>query len=268
MRRRSFFLLAAAIGWFAHDGKSQTVHMGPGDTGFTDSSGTVWTPNTCFGWLTFNNPGTFPSPIYNSPAYTLTQGVPIACTFQLSPGDYRIVIHLIEAVKSFNAPQKRVFSIFANGQPVLTNVDVFQRAGGVEIPYDVSTMANPDPLGNLTISFTQVKSSAMFAGIELIQISQSITLINPGGPPRDGITSIQIAAGLSLDVNPPIVTISVTPPAPPPLAAKLWNCNASGPGWDCSGLKLVQIPQSDGSLLSIVGTLSATPIDSKWTLQP
>lgn len=377
MRRRTFFYFAAILGWFAHDGaRAQTIHMAPALTGFTDSAGIVWTPNTCTGWITFNNPGTFPSPIYNSPAYTLTAGVPILCPFRLTPGQYRILIHLIEGVKSFNGAKKRVFSIFANGDPVLTNVDVFQRAGGVEIPYDVSTVAVTDPTGNLTISFTQVKSSAMFAGIEIFPLAGSITLLNSDGSSIGPISAIRMGGGMTwqvsgsnatldvdtaqiptrvqlqsgigneqtgsgnpqvcqsvttdgllytaacssmvnqlvplqiLNINIPVantgpvmlsvdtlpaqplidrsgaplsagnLTPGLTPvwndganwrllfpsPAPAPVA-KIWTCNGSGPGWDCGSLKLVQIPQTDGSLLSIAGTLSTIPIDSKWTLQ-
>jgi hypothetical protein len=356
LTKRSFFILAAILAIFCHDGAhAQTVHMGPTSSTFTEGT-TTWTPNTCSNWQTFNNPGTFSSAIYNSPAYTRVSGTPIVCTFKLFQGQYRVIIHLIEAVKSFNAPQKRAFSIFMNRDPVLTNVDVFQRAGGVETPYDVSTIAAPDEAGNITISFNQVKSSAMFAGIELIQIPGVLTLFSTDGAALNKVTTLRVgdaniwqlwigsgnpqlcqattpdglaySASCATPVNqldrlqilfvnipsvnlgpvtlsfdglpaqplvdrfgavPPVGTLDpgtyqvwndgtnwvlFFPLSPLPMnpVAKVWTCNGSGVypdniAWDCGGLKLVQIPQPDGSFQNIVGAVSTVTLDSKWSLQ-
>ncbi len=168
-----FVKLILLLAWIATaQAQPIAIHMSAGMAPFTDTQGTNWTPNTCSGFVNFSNPGTFPNPIYNTTAYTQTAGTPIVCQFPGIAGTYEILVHLIEAVKSFNAPQKRVFNILVNGNPALTNIDIYQRAGGVEIPYDVVTYASTTPTGGIVVSFSQVKSSAMFAGIELLPISQ------------------------------------------------------------------------------------------------
>jgi len=171
MTRRRFILLAALVGWFAHDGKSQ-VHMSAGTVPLTDARGVSWTPNICTGWNAFPNPGTYSSPIYNTTAYTAVSGVPITCIFQAPNQLYWVIFHLIEAVKTFNIPQRRLFDIYANGIPLITNVDIYTRAGGVELPVDVTAVAPSSPDGTLTISFRQVQSSALFAAIELFPLWQ------------------------------------------------------------------------------------------------
>ena len=150
------------------------IHMWAGNTQITDAQGTVWMPNTCTGTALYTNPGTYPSPIYNQAAYTAAAGTPITCTFQLTPGLYTLLFHLIEPI--FNTAQRRVFSVYANGSPVLTGVDIYQRAGGAEYPYDVQGAIPTGPTGTnaspgITITFTQVKSSAIFSGIEIIPVS-------------------------------------------------------------------------------------------------
>jgi len=165
------------------------VHMWTGSTSFTDATGTAWSPNICTGTAAFSNPGTFPNPIYNQAAYTAVAGVPITCNFSVASGTYTLLVHLIEPIKNFNAPQKRVFTITANGNPVLTNIDIFQRAGGVEIPYDVSGMVQS--IGTVTIAFNQRISSAIFSGIELIPVEA-------------------LPRGLSIVANPVNLTIGPT----------------------------------------------------------
>lgn len=206
MTKRRFWILAIVIAWFGRDGvRGQTqptpvaIHMTAGATGFADASGVAWTPNTCTGWVAFNNPGTFPNPIYNTPAYTQTAGVPIVCPFTGVVGVYEVLIHLIEAVKSFNTPQKRIFNVLVNGQPALTNIDVYQRAGGVEIPYDVVTYTTATPTGGIQVSFTQVKSSAMFAGIELLPVAQpGLTVLDANSQPIGVASSYGVAAGVGI----------------------------------------------------------------------
>lgn len=190
--------------------QAQSIHMSAGTIPLTDPQGVSWTPNTCTGSVQFNNPGTFTSPIYNTTAYTQTAGSPIVCGFSNLSGVYTILIHLIEAVKSFNAPQKRVFTISVNGNPALSNIDIFQRSGGIEIPYDVVTYATATPVGGITISFSQVKSSAMFAGIELIPIAQpGFPVLDETSQPIGIASSFGIAAGIGVICIPTVSTSGI-----------------------------------------------------------
>lgn len=173
------------------------IHMWAGAAPMTDPAGVTWSPNICSNTKPYSNTGSYPSPIYNTVAVGNVLSQPVSCIFQVPPGLYRVLVHTIEAVRTFNAPQKRVFSIIANGAPIITGLDVYQRAGGVEFPYDVvatvdSVQALPtDQLAALTISFTQIKSSATFAGIELIQEMPNYDVIDYETPSGavDGVNS-------------------------------------------------------------------------------
>ena len=198
--------LTIALVWVL-SAQAQSIHMSAGTSALTDLQGINWTPNTCTNTTQYNNPGTYASPIYNAVAYTKSISAPIVCSFTNLSGVYTVLIHLIEAVHTFNAPQKRVFSIAVNGNPALTNIDIFQRSGGIEIPYDVVTYATATPVGAITVTFSQVKSSAMFAGIELIPIAQpGFPVLDENSNPIGIATSFGIAAGPGVTCIPTVST--------------------------------------------------------------
>lgn len=190
------------------------IHMSAGTTTFTDLSGTIWTPNLCTGTTPYNNVGTYSSLIYNNPV----SGTHINCNFTTNPGLYSLLIHTIEVVKTFNAPQKRVFNVLVNGNAVITGLDLFQRSGGVEIPYDVNSVVLTQN-GQIQVTMNGTKSSAILAGIELIPV-ELVTIIPPPPPQTIGLNvlnqlgtsvgtanSVQIGSGLTYQLQNGILQI-------------------------------------------------------------
>lgn len=167
--------------------------MWAGSSAFT-ANGVTWTPNTCTNTTPYSNSGSYSSPIYNATAYSTNLSAPITCSFPVVQGVYTIDIHLIESVRSFNAPLKRAFSIYANNTPLLTNIDIYQRAGAVEAPFDVTGITQANASG-ITITFVPSKSSAIFAGIELFPIS-TVGGCTLTGPNNADLTCDSITSGL------------------------------------------------------------------------
>ena len=142
-----------------------------------DKNGVTWNADTCTGDSPIVISGVYSSPIYNSAGFNSITAAPILCNFSVLPGIYRVTFHLIEAFTSFNTPKRRIFDILLNGQPLVSNVDIFVRSGAVRTAYDLLTTVRSD--GPLTFSFVSRVNPAMVAAIEITPLFE----FNATSPP-------------------------------------------------------------------------------------
>jgi hypothetical protein len=118
------------------------------DAGFTTSSGI------------YQN-GSIPNSVYSTERY----GLNFSYNFAVPNGNYTVELQFAEIY--FHASNKRVFSVSINNQPVLTNLDLFERSG-YAVPY---TASFPVTVNNekLQIQFAGSINNAKINGIQITQ---------------------------------------------------------------------------------------------------
>jgi len=118
------------------------------DTDFTTGSGV------------YHN-SAIPNSVYSTERY----GSNFSYNFSVPNADYTVELQFEEIY--FHAPNKRVFSVSINNQPVITNLDLFQQKG-YGVPYTASfpvTVSN----GKLPIHFTSSVNNAKISAIQITQ---------------------------------------------------------------------------------------------------
>jgi lysophospholipase L1-like esterase len=144
-------------------------HMAAGEsTGYTDSSGTTWLPDQyASGGYTDNQAaghviaGTTNAQLYQSEHYDMTSyNIPV------SNGTHTVTLDFAEIYSGCVAVGCRVFSVSAEGVPVLTNFDIVQDAGAAYTADDKSFTVNV--VNNmLSLDFTNTTGAATLSGIEI-----------------------------------------------------------------------------------------------------
>ena len=86
---------------------------------------------------------------------------------------YSLRLHFVESY--FTLSGKRVFNVALNGQPALTNFDVFQAAGGANIAIVEQFNVTADASGKIAIAMTGIVNYASIAGIEASTVLSSPT---------------------------------------------------------------------------------------------
>ena len=90
----------------------------------------------------------------------------------LTPGGlYNILLDFSE--NKATAAGQRVFNVSINGQPVLTNFDIFAEAGGTFIALQKSFNATAGADGKITVKFTKVVGNARVSAISLSPLQSS-----------------------------------------------------------------------------------------------
>lgn len=184
-----FIITALVFCWTAHAQLVQqpTYAKLGSSLPVVDKNGVTWSADTCTGDSSVVISGVYSSPIYNSAGVNAVTAAPILCNFSVLPGIYRVTFHLIEAFTSFNTPKRRIFDILLNGAPLVSNVDIFVRSGGVRTAYDLLTTVRSD--GPLNFSFVSRVNPAMIAAIEITPLFEfnattpPLWFIPPGGAP-------------------------------------------------------------------------------------
>ena len=101
----------------------------------------------------------------------------------LTPGTwYTLRLHFAEIY--WNSAGKRVFNVTVNGNPALTNFDIFAAAGGANKAVVESFPVQADSTGHVTAVFTTVKDNAKLSGLEVIAAPAphtTLTQLNSGG---------------------------------------------------------------------------------------
>ena len=105
--------------------------------GFTSASGTEWIPDAYYSG-TSTHVTDFRDAVYSSTNdqilfQTERYGMSFYYDLNLPNGAYTVELWFAET--RFNSTGSRVFSISINGQEVESNLDIFAKAGGQNIPY-------------------------------------------------------------------------------------------------------------------------------------
>jgi len=77
---------------------------------------------------------------------------------------------LLEAETYWSATNQRVFNIFIQGQQVVTNLDIFAKAGGQNLPLTL-VFTNAVTNSQLQIQFTPVVDNARVSGVQVRKIA-------------------------------------------------------------------------------------------------
>lgn len=112
-----------------------------------------------------------PEVVYQSNRYGQT--FEYAITGLTPNATHTVRLHFAELY--WTEPGKRLFNVAINGQTVLSNYDIFAKAGGEFIAVVESFTATADANGTITLSFTAVTDNAQINGIEVSELVASTT---------------------------------------------------------------------------------------------
>jgi hypothetical protein len=100
-------------------------------------------------------------------------------TYQIpaAPGHYTVTLYFIEAFFGSESPRPdnnpRVFDVYANGQELLRNFNIFEKAGGSNKPLiETFRGLEPNAAGLIVLDFVPVKNYPCVSAIEVTDESQ------------------------------------------------------------------------------------------------
>jgi len=135
-------------------------------TGYTDTSGNVWAPDTYGNGTTSNSTNTITGTTDASLYQTAQWGTPLTYAFTgLPAGNYLVTI--LNAEIYWTAAGDRVFNVTAQGVTVASNYDIFSAAGGENIATSLTFTTTVTSAGTLTLVGTATTNDAQFCAIEL-----------------------------------------------------------------------------------------------------
>lgn len=117
------------VTWTYKESTATSVHLRAGGTdAYTDSQGVEWSPDAYFSGgtaraITHDIAGTDDQPLYQTYRFAQSLGY----TIPLSRGSYNVCLKFMEPY--WTAAGQRVFSVTAQGTPVITDLDLFAEAG-------------------------------------------------------------------------------------------------------------------------------------------
>jgi Malectin domain len=171
----NLFVTAGAL-WFASICHSATlVRIQCGGPGGIDAQGNAWQADAYYTggarWGAANQADSGGLPLPTLPYSTLrySSGAAFGYVIALPPttAGYRVVLKFVEPNKS--AAGQRVFSVAANGVPVISSLDLFAVAGLLK-PWDASfTVAAPD--GRISLTFAPSVGNAVVSAIQVDDVS-------------------------------------------------------------------------------------------------
>lgn len=158
---------------------------------YTDSSGNTWAADTGFsGGIAFTQSpaisisGTATPQLYNGERYGAdTNGKPATFSygFDLPAGSYTVTLKFAEAFAS--AVGQRQFNVAINGNPVLSNFDIYAAAGGMNAAVDKAFPVTLNAAGTLKIELSP--GAAQNPKIDAIEVvTQGAP--SPTPPPSSG----------------------------------------------------------------------------------
>ncbi len=179
------------------------------DTDFT--GGSAYATNAAISTSGVTSPA--PQAIYQSERYgSFTYTMP-----NLTPGTwYTMRLHFAEIY--WTAAGQRVFNVTVNGNPVLSNFDIFATAGGQNKAVVESFPVQADSTGKVTAVFTTVKDNAKLSGLEIISApaaQTTVAQINAGGGASGTFAAdTDVSGGSTYAASAAVSTQGVTSPAP------------------------------------------------------
>jgi hypothetical protein len=149
----------------AASGGANSIRVGAGGYGYTDSQGMLW--NADYGFAG-GSAGSTAAAITNTsdPALYQTERYgTFSYNFAAPTGTYLVTLKFAEIY--WTAVGKRVFNVAINGNTVLSNFDIFSQAGGIDIALDKNFTVN-NTTGTIAIQF--IAGSADVPKVSAIQI--------------------------------------------------------------------------------------------------
>lgn len=165
MRRIAISLAGLVLAALHVAGQPITIYPGAaGDTGYSSPPGISTTAYTVLQPISATPPGTNVT--------TMRYGSDFTYSFLLAgPGIYTVTMYFVEPCSPIacggwiNAPGQRVFSVAANDQPILSNLDLFAAAGSLVATARAALIAVP---GNtLNLRFTASVRNAVISAITI-----------------------------------------------------------------------------------------------------
>jgi hypothetical protein len=143
------------------------LRIDSGGTTSSDSQGRVWSEDIGF---TGGSAFTFARPIRKTDTPALYQsgrsGSNFSYALPLPNGLYTVVLKFAEPL--FSEPGRRMLNVSINGNPALTDFDIFAEAGGKDLPVDRSFPVSVSD-GSLTIEFASGRAgSPLVNAIEIL----------------------------------------------------------------------------------------------------
>ena len=199
LRRWGLTLLVAALAGLVALAPAQATVTAPGTTvlrinsgdgAYTDAAGNVWQTDADYAggatWSFDGVPyeailhirGTSDPWLYSTVRYSTSS---FSYTLPATPGAYTLKLLFVEG-DAYVHVGTRVFSVSVNGNPVLTNFDVYSQAGGGDKPLDESfPVTVPAGSGAVTVTFQTVVGGAMVSAIALTPVAGPAPPVAPSG---------------------------------------------------------------------------------------
>jgi hypothetical protein len=154
------------------DGRMNAVRIVMQDSSYVDHVGHLWSADQyAIGGVLVNHQ----NPAVNVPDPHLFDGERFGhFTYQIpvAPGRYTVTLHFTEeyfgteAARNDHGP--RVFDVYVNGESLLRNFDILEKAGGPDKPITETFHAiEPNAAGLIVLSFLPVKNYACVNAIEV-----------------------------------------------------------------------------------------------------
>jgi glycosidase len=171
----------ASVKFFNVPGSYLQRVSGGNPANVTDCSGNVWLADIAFSFGAFGYSGgttgylgnsisgicSGAQSLYQRERYS-TSGGGFTYEFDCPAGIYEST--LLEAETWWSGTGKRVFNVFIQGQPVLTNFDIYAAAGGANLPLS-RVFTNAVANSRLQILFTPVVDNARISGLQVRKIA-------------------------------------------------------------------------------------------------
>jgi hypothetical protein len=210
-----------------------TIRVNAGGPSFTDSAGATWFADQQFGgantWgydsATTGSTSTYAgqsiaNTVNNQQTLYQTErwGNPLY-RFTVPNGYYQVTFKFCENYDPDSHIGGRVFSVVAAGLPVITNLDVYQAAGGEHIAYDVPTTVVVTA-GQLDVVFSSSADTSQVNAMQVLRLTspptatvtptKTVTSTNTPLPPTPTATSTS-GSPISTSTKTPTATTTLTP---------------------------------------------------------
>jgi hypothetical protein len=173
---------------------SATLRISAGGARYNDASGNVWQDDSYYlggkvyapsDLSTTDIINTSNNELYRKERYSDGVGVPLSYAIPVANGSYKVRLHFAEiwhGVADSNGAGARVFNVSLENTQVLSNYDIYQKAGGALKAVVEEFNINVTD-GVININFTSVVDNAKVSGIEVIANSTTTPTPTPTPTP-------------------------------------------------------------------------------------
>lgn len=166
-----------------------------GGSAYVDSSGTAWQADAYASSGSTDSQGTGQSIknttnqlMYQSEHYGMS-----SYTIPVANGTYTVKLHFAELYSGCATVGCRVFSVTANGQPVISNLDIFKEVGLYTA--DDKQISVTVTNGTLSLGFSPSMNQAQITGLEILPFTTTNPSPTPTPPPASGCKAVPSTPG-------------------------------------------------------------------------